>query len=460
MINKKTAEQALGRALSTGGDFAEIFYEDTRRSTLGMIDGKVDTATTRRTHGAGIRIFNGLNCIYVYTNDTSASGLMRAAQQAADAVGSVKGDVSVNLVRRRNVNIHEFAQLPMDVPGSRRAGIVRTAYMTAKDFSPEISQVRAVLNEQESSVAIFNSEGLMVEDERVYSRLTTQAVASSASENQTGFAGPGMLRGFELFDSIVDPAAGARVAAEMAVTMLHADACPAGSMPVVIDGGFGGVLIHEACGHSLEATSVAFGNSEFCGKLGQQVASPIVTAIDDGTMPNEWGSSNIDDEGTPTTKLVLIENGILKNYMIDKLNARRMGMPVTGSGRRESFAYAPTSRMRNTYIAPGNDDENEIISSMEYGLYAKSMGGGSVNPVTGEFNFAVDEGYLVKNGKIDRPVRGASLIGKGGDVLMNIDRVGRKMWMAPGMCGSSSGSVPTNVGQPMIRIKKLTVGGR
>jgi len=242
--------------------------------------------------------------------------------------------------------------------------------------------------------------------------------------------------------------------------MLHADFCPAGVMPVVIDGGFGGVLFHEACGHSLEATSVAFGNSEFCGKMGQQVASPIVTAIDDGTMPNEWGSSNIDDEGTPTTKLVLIENGILKNYMIDKLNARRMGMPVTGSGRRESYQYAPTSRMRNTYIAPGSDDEAEIIASMEYGLYAKSMGGGSVNPVTGEFNFAVNEGYLVKNGRIDRPVRGASLIGKGGEVLMNIDRVGKKMWMAPGICGSASGSVPTNVGQPMIRIKKLTVGGR
>ena len=460
MINKKTAEMALGRALSTGGDFAEIFYEDTRKSTLGMIDGKVDTATTRRTHGAGIRVFNGLNCIYVYTNDTSESGLMRAAGQAADAVGSVKGDVSVNLVRRTNVNIHEFAQLPMDVPGRRRVEAVRRAYMTAKDFSPEISQVRAALNEQVSDVAIFNSEGLMTADQRVYSRLTTQAVASSGSENQTGFAGPGMLRGFELFDTILDPAEGARTAAEMAVTMLHADACPAGSMPVVIDGGFGGVLFHEACGHSLEATSVAFGNSEFCGKMGQQVASPIVTAIDDGTMPNEWGSSNIDDEGAPTTKLVLIENGILKNYMIDKLNARRMGMPATGSGRRESYAYAPTSRMRNTYIAPGTDDEDEIIRSMDYGLYAKSMGGGSVNPVTGEFNFSVNEGYLVKDGRIDRPVRGASLIGKGGDVLMNIDRVGRKMWMAPGICGSASGSVPTNVGQPMIRIKKLTVGGR
>jgi len=231
-------------------------------------------------------------------------------------------------------------------------------------------------------------------------------------------------------------------------------------MPVIIDGGFGGVIFHEACGHSLEATGVALGNSEFCGKLGQTIASPIVTAIDDGTLPGEWGSTNIDDEGTPTTKLVLIENGVLKNYMIDRLNARRMEMPVTGSARRQDYTFAPTSRMRNTYIAPGNDDENEMIATAGTALYCKKMGGGSVNPVTGEFNFAVGEGYLVKDGKIDRPVRGATLIGKGADTLMKIDRVGKKMWMAQGMCGSLSGSVPTNVGQPRIRVSSMTVGGR
>ena len=266
--------------------------------------------------------------------------------------------------------------------------------------------------------------------------------------------------GFELFSTREDMNARAREAARRAVTMLHADKCPAGVMPVVIDGGFGGVIFHEACGHSLEATSVAYGNSEFCGKLGQQIASRIVTAIDDGTIANEWGSENIDDEGNPTTKLVLIENGVLKNYMIDRLNARKMGMPVTGSARRQNYSFAPTSRMRNTYIAPGTDDEAEIIASCPDGLYAKVMGGGSVNPLTGEFNFAVGEGYLIRNGKIDRPVRGATLIGKGGNTISRIDRVGRRMWMAQGMCGSASGSVPTNVGQPMIRVTDMTVGGR
>jgi len=231
-------------------------------------------------------------------------------------------------------------------------------------------------------------------------------------------------------------------------------------MVVAIDNGFGGVIFHEACGHSLEATSVAKGNSEFAGKLGQKIASDKVTAIDDGTLPNEWGSLNIDDEGNPTRKNVLIEKGILKGYMIDKLNGRRMNMEPTGSSRRQSYKYAPTSRMTNTYIAPGDDENEEIIKSIDYGLYAKKMGGGSVNPVTGEFNFAVLEGYMVKNGKIDTPVRGATLIGKGSEILKKIDMVGKELDLAAGMCGSVSGSVPTNVGQPLIRVSEITVGGR
>ena len=236
--------------------------------------------------------------------------------------------------------------------------------------------------------------------------------------------------------------------------------CPAGKMTVAIDNGFGGVLFHEACGHSLEASSVAKGNSEFAGKIGEQIASSKVTAIDDGTIKNAWGSINIDDEGMQSQKNVLIENGILKGYMIDKLNARRMGMNPTGSGRRQSYKFAPTSRMTNTYIAPGKDDPKEILKSIDDGLYARKLGGGSVNPITGEFNFAVAEGYLVKNGVITEPVRGASLIGKGSEVLMNIDMVGTNVEQAQGMCGSSSGSIAVNVGQPMIRLKEITVGGR
>ncbi len=461
MLKKGAAERALGRAVSTGGDFAEIFYEDTRSSRIGQTDDRIDTATTGRIHGAGLRVYKGTNSVYVHTNDTSDAGLMALAERAADAVDSVRGeDRQIQLSGSIVKNIHEIRELPMDVSGERRRALVREACRAARAESAEIAHVTGALWDWEQAVTIANTEGMFISDQRVYTRASVTAVASGKGENQTGSESPGAMMGFELFSTREDMNARAREAARRAVTMLHADKCPAGVMPVVIDGGFGGVIFHEACGHSLEATSVAYGNSEFCGKLGQQIASRIVTAIDDGTIANEWGSENIDDEGNPTTKLVLIENGVLKNYMIDRLNARKMGMPVTGSARRQNYSFAPTSRMRNTYIAPGTDDEAEIIASCPDGLYAKVMGGGSVNPLTGEFNFAVGEGYLIRNGKIDRPVRGATLIGKGGNTISRIDRVGRKMWMAQGMCGSASGSVPTNVGQPMIRVTDMTVGGR
>ena len=460
MLSKIIAEQALAAALRTGGDFAEIFYEDTRSGSLTLNAGAVETALTGRSAGAGIRVYKGLSSVYVFTNDASLAGLVRAAQKAADAIGSADRVVDVRLTGAIPRNIHAIAQLPMDVPGERRARVVKAADAAARAVSAEVSQVTARLYDWETDVVIANSAGLLVPDRRVYTRLALTAVASAGGESQTGSCNPGAMMGFELFDGRVDPEEVGRRAAKQAVTMLHAEPCPAGVMCAVIDKGFGGVIFHEACGHSLEATAVAFGNSEFAGKLGQQIASPIVTAIDDGTMENEWGSINIDDEGNPATRLVLIENGVLKNYMVDRLNGRRMGMAVTGSARRQDYTCAPTSRMRNTFIAPGNDDEEEIISSMGDGLYARAMGGGSVNPITGEFNFAVSEGYLVKGGRIDRPVRGATLIGKGADILKKIDRVGRTLELGQGMCGSVSGSIPVNVGQPMIRVTDITVGGR
>ena len=460
MVSKKIAEQALHEALKTGGDFAELFVQDTRANSLSLLDGHVESATTNRKHGAGIRIYRGLNSVYVHTNDTSLAGLVAAARKAADAVGTGSECVDVHLTGSIAANIHAIAELPMDVSGSRRAAILKSAHAAATAVSPEITQVRAGLGDTETDVLIANSEGLYVTDRRVYTRLAISAVAAGGGENQSGFSGPGAMMGYELYRTRIDPEESGRIAANMAHTMLHADACPAGVYPVVIDGGFGGVIFHEACGHSLEATSVAYGLSEFCGKLGQQIAAPCVSAVDDGTIPGEWGSLHIDDEGMPTTRLQLIENGVLANYMIDKLGGRRMHMAPTGSGRRQDYTWAPTSRMRNTFICPGQDDEAEMIATMGTGLYAKSMGGGSVNPATGEFNFAVAEGYWVEDGRIVRPVRGASLIGKGGEVLMRIDRVGKTMTMAQGMCGSRSGSIPTNVGQPMIRVSSLTVGGK
>lgn len=460
MISKATAEYVLAEAVRTGGDFAELFLEDTRRANMTLSDGTIDNAVTGRNHGAGIRVYHGLESVYVHTNDTSECGLVKAARQAASAMGDAAVARDIVLTGSIVRNIHAIERMPMDVSGAERARLAHEAYLAAKDYDKDIRQVRVLLYSWDTDVTIANSEGLFVSDKRVYTRMGITAVASDGTENQTGFNGPGAMMGYELFKTRVNVAEAAREAAGTAVTMLHADKCPAGVMPVIIDNGFGGVIFHEACGHSLEATQVALGNSEFCGRLGQQIASPIVTAIDDGTMPNEWGSINIDDEGTPTTRLVLIENGILKNYMIDRLNGRRMGMPSTGSARRQDYTFAPTSRMRNTFIAPGSDENDEIIATAGDALYAKKMGGGSVNPATGEFNFAVMEGYLIRDGKIDRPVRGATLVGKGSEILKKIDRVGKDMKMGQGMCGSMSGSIPTNVGQPMIRVTDITVGGR
>ena len=460
MLDQNIASEVLARAVQTGGDFAEIFVEDRINHSLELRSSALETVNSSRLHGAGVRVFNGTQAIYVYTNDVSREGLMHCAEQAAAAIRGGKGTKPVGFSHWSAARPEEIRLLPTEVKAAQKAEKLRAADAAARKVSPEIVQVMGRYIDSVQDVLIANTEGTFVTDRRVYTRLVVHAVASNGSENQSGYDGPGAMMGFELFDNRVDPENSARIAAQSALTMLHAPVCPAGVMPVCIDNGFGGVIFHEACGHSLEATSVGIGVSEFCGKLGQQIASPIVTAIDDGTLVNNWGQIHVDDEGTPSQRTVLIENGILKSYMVDRLGSRRMNHPITGSSRRESYAYAPTSRMRSTFIAPGNDSNEEIIASMGDGLYARKMGGGSVNPATGEFNFSVAEAYLVRDGKIAHPVRGASLIGRGSEILMKIDRVGKELELSQGMCGSKSGSVPTDVGQPMIRVSSITVGGR
>lgn len=460
IVSKNAAQKALDKALSTGGDFAEIFAEDSFRTVISMMSGRIEEAVSGRDHGAGIRVFKGFNYVYVYTNDTSEAGLAEAAAQAAAAIGNA-APLGVDIVfRDKNIkNMHPILIAPKGVGIARKAGVVKTAYNAAASYDSLIKQVSVSYMDSTRDIQILNSEGLCAEDSRTHTRLSINAVASDGKENQTGFAGPGRQKGFEVFEEI-DPEWYGRDAARCAVTMLKADLCPSGRMMVAIENGFGGVIFHEACGHSLEATAVAKGQSVFAGKLGQKIASDVVTAIDDATIPNGWGSGNIDDEGNDTRRNVLIENGVLKSYLIDQLNGRRMGMAATGSARRQSYAYAPTSRMSNTYIAAGSSSDEEIIRSMDSGIYCAQMGGGSVNPVTGDFNFAVREGYLVRNGRIDKPVRGATLIGKGSEILFNIDMVGGCMKTGQGMCGSLSGSIPADVGQPLIRVSQITVGGR
>ncbi len=460
MLNQHAAERALSTALSSGGDFSEIYLEDTDATTMTMTSGKMETAVSGRSFGAGVRVFKGTNSVYVYTNDGSEAGLVKAAEQAAAAVGAQQGAQNVSLSWSDTPQAHPIEIKPASVDAARKADKVRQAYLASASYDPLVVQTEVSYKDWSKHFWLANSEGLYTSDERTYSRLFATAVASDGSESQTGQFGPGRQMGFELFKCVVDPEAIGRHVAAMAVTMLKAELCPAGRMPVVIDNGFGGVIFHEACGHALEATSVSKGRSVFAGKLGQAIASPAVTAIDDATIRNAWGSGNIDDEGLPCRRTVLIEKGILKSYLIDRLGGRRMGMQPTGSGRRQDYRFAPTSRMSNTYIAPGSYSNDEIIASVSSGLYCKSMGGGSVNPATGEFNFAVREGYLIENGRISRPVRGATLIGFGSEVLLKIDMVGKELDFGTGMCGSLSGSIPADVGQPMVRVSEMTVGGR
>ena len=459
MISRSVCARVLQAAVRTGADYAEIFAENTVNHSVSMIADKVDAIKDTVVAGAAVRVYKGLRSVMASTVDTSEAGLLACAEKAASALGEGTAAMDIVLKERFCGNIHPVKIVPSSCTNQEKIAIVKDGYFAAKAYDESIVQVSASLADVDRRILIANTEGLYTQDRQIRTRLAISAVADKGQGTQTGSASPGCCRGLEMFDT-VDPKQVGLKAAKQAVVMAGAGYCPAGVMPVAIENGFGGVIFHEACGHSLEASSVAYGQSQFAGKLGEKIANEKVTAIDDGTIPNAWGSVNIDDEGTPAQKNVLIEKGVLKSYMIDKFNGRRMGMASTGNSRRQSYAYTPTSRMTNTYIAAGDDKNEDIIASIEYGLYAASMGGGSVNPVTGDFNFAVNEGYIIRNGKICEPVRGASLVGNGSEIIRNIDMVGTDMEQAQGMCGSSSGSVPTNVGQPLIRVSTITVGGR
>ena len=459
MISREICQRVLQMAVSTGADYAEIFAENTTNHNIAMIADKVESIKDTVIAGASVRVYKGMRSVMASTVDTSESGLLRCAQQAADALGQGTAEIDIVLKERLFGDIHPVKVVPGSTTNREKVAVLKEGYFAAKEYDSCIAQVSGNLLDVDHNILIANTEGIYTQDRQIRTRMAISAVADKGQGTQTGSCSPGRRMGLEMFDDI-DPRNIGLVAAKQAVTMAGAGYCPAGVMPVAIENGFGGVIFHEACGHSLEASSVAYGQSQFAGKLGEKIANEKVTAIDDGTIPNAWGSVNIDDEGTPSQRNVLIEKGVLKSYMIDKFNGRRMGMASTGNARRQSYAYTPTSRMTNTYIAAGEDKNEDIIASIEYGLYAASMGGGSVNPVTGEFNFAVNEGYLIRNGKICEPVRGATLVGKGSEIIQNIDMVGTELDMAQGMCGSSSGSVPTNVGQPLVRVSTITVGGR
>ncbi len=458
MLQSHLIEKIISTALELGADFAEVFVETKQSQTILMVGSKVDKLTRGDDFGIGIRLFSDTNSVYGYTTDATEETLLQLTRDIAAALMKHHRVAPIALKASPRLTRHLATTSLNDLTLNERINKMRHAATIMQDYDESITQNKVNLLETKQNVLIANSLGKLIEDERVRTRLSLTAIASDGSQMQTGSHGPGAHQGFEFVENlnIEDYATDA---ARIAVTMLHAKPCPSGKMPAVIDNGFGGVIFHEACGHGLEATSVAKNLSVFSNKLGEQVASKYVTAIDDGTIEHAWGSANIDDEGNPTKRNTLIENGILKGYLIDTLNGRRMNMAPTGSSRRQSYRFAPTSRMTNTYIANGPHTLEEMISNTEYGLYAKNMGGGSVSPATGDFNFAVTEGYIIRNGQICEPVRGATLIGNGPDILQKIDYVGNNLAHAQGICGSSSGQIATNVGQPALRVNNITVGG-
>lgn len=459
MIRKEEAKEILLTCLKTGGDFAEIFLENTIQNDLELSDGNLSKSNTSFIYGAGIRILHEDQEVYGYTNDTSYDGLLNLACSLTKSFNYEAVPLEFDFIEEKIENKHLAKKQAKNADNEEKSRYLKTVYEAVANYHENISQVIASIWDHTQEVTIFNTEGKMITDTRNHLRLALRVIASKGGIMQSANDSIGRNQGLEIFDNS-DLETFAKSVAKSAITMLEADEMEGQMLPVVIHNAFGGVILHEACGHALEATSVAKGISVFSGKLGTKIASDIVTAVDDGTLPNYWGSANIDDEGTKTQRNVLIEKGILKSYLVDKRNARKMKCDITASSRRQSYRFSPTSRMTNTFFTNGDSTFEEIIENTKYGFFAKKMGGGSVNTSTGEFNFAVNEGYMIENGKITKPVRGATLVGNGAEILKKVDMIANNLSTGHGVCGSISGSIPTDVGQPTIRLTGITVGGR
>lgn len=459
MLNPQTADAVVDYALSMGADFAELFVEKNQVNNIATLSSDVQSVQSGIDFGIGIRVVYGTKVLYGYTNKADADELRRivgelAAKDLRDPVATTTAfDFS------SPDDIHTARDtLTAGASVESKVAFLLKADQAARAASNMISQTRGGCMQREQAVEIFNSEGLHTQDVRNYIRAAMTAIASDGGEQATGSHNDGGLLGWELADDI-DAARTGEEATRQALINLGAKPCPSGRMPVVLGNGFGGVIFHEACGHLLETTSVAKKASVFHDQMGGMIANEAVSAVDDGTMAKEWGSINVDDEGLATQHTQLISNGKLTNFLADRIGAQQTGLPRTGSGRRQSYKFAPASRMRNTFIEPGDASLDDMIGSIDRGLYAASMGGGSVQPGTGEFNFAVTEGYYIENGKVAYPVKAATLISTGPAVLKEISMVGSDFALACGMCGSVSGAVPTTVGQASLKVDDILVGG-
>ncbi len=459
MIETAIVEATLQRALAGGGDFADVFVEDRSSTSATYDDGKVEEMRSGRSRGAGIRVVRGETTGFAHTSDLTVEGLGVAAEAAAAAAkAGGPGTRVAPLVARPDDATNSVVTLPETVSKARKVEMMARADAAARAVSPSITQVTASYADGRRRILVANSDGVLATDDQVRTRFAVSCVASADTGLQTGSESPGRTIGFEFFDEH-PPEEIAQLAAARAVSKLDARPAPSGKLPVVLRKGAGGVLFHEACGHGLEADIIKRDASVFRGLIGQRVAGPGVTLVDDGALARDWGACAIDDEGAPAQRNVLIDDGILTDYMWDLLRARGEGRPSSGNGRRETYQHLPMVRMTNTYITPGSEDPDEIIRQTPYGLYCVALGGGQVNPATGDFVFGITEAYMIENGQIAYPVRAAQLIGNGPETLRAVDAVGNDFETWTGMCGKDGQSVPVSSGQPTLRVAELTVGG-
>jgi TldD protein len=455
VLAPEVAERVLARALASGGEFAEVFAESRSGLSMTIDESRVESVQAGAEEGAGIRVVGDGTTYFAHVDGLDPADLERAAGEAAAALRGERSEPVA--LRAESPDPQPIEQRPEEVPTERKAAMLRELDERGRAAGGEVEQMLASYAEARRRVAVANSSGLLSGDDRTRVRIGAQAVARRGERVETGHETLGGHRGFELLEE--GAAEIAESAAGKALTLLDAGPAPTGSMPVVVGGGFGGVLFHEMTGHGLEADHVQKGASVYSGKLGEPIARPLLSAYDDGRLPGEWGTDAIDDEGTATQKTLVIEEGRLTSYLYDRLRAERDSVESTGNGRRESFRHLPIPRMTNTYIAPGDAEPQEMIAEVEKGFYAVSFGGGQVDPATGDFVFGVSEGYLIEGGRVTAPCRGATLIGNCLEALAAIDAVGSDFWMKSGICGKGGQSVPVGTGQGHVRIAAMTVGG-
>jgi TldD protein len=461
-IQQRDLERYLAAALSAGGDYADLYFEYQTSTSLSMDESLVKSASQGISAGCGVRVLSGERTGYAYTDNLSPERMMHAAKTAALIASGPSKETVAAFQEKPTRSLYPVALPSVDAEISSKVALLERADVAARRYDSRIQEVRVSYGDELRRILIVGSDGTLAEDSQPLARFNVGCIAKTETNSARGTSGGGGRVALEFFsDPISSPEHFASEAARQAILQLDAREAPAGEMEVVLGPGWPGVLLHEAIGHGLEADFNRKKTSAFAGLLGKRVASDKCTIVDNGTMPWRRGSLNFDDEGHPTQETVLIENGILKNYISDKLSSRLMGMPDTGNGRRESYEHIPMPRMTNTYMLAGQDNPDDIIRSVKRGMYAVNFGGGQVDITNGKFVFSASEAYLIEDGRITAPLRGATLIGNGPDVLTRVSMVGNDLKLDEGVgtCGKDGQSVPVGVGIPTIKVDRLTVGG-